>query len=568
MPDPLDKELTRVLNRHKKLKRTKDPWLPLYQVLGEVVHLRKQSFTGKQQQGEFLNSKVFDSTAARAAKISAASIRAMMWPDSGRRISLDMPRGMPDTLENRQHYDLMTESMLETLDAPEAAFKMRLDESTLDDVVFGTSGLEPIRDSTGQIVFRAWGVQTMFIAEGENGFVDTVYVQVEMPLSRIVAEYGIESLSDEARKMWQEDKVDEDLEILIAVEPRINRATDKLGIDGKPWQSLHVDLKHKAVLRRGGFNEIPIKVTRMTKLLSEEYGRSAAMDAVPDSLELQSNKETVTRGTELIAEPALGLLDDGALGNGEVDASPRGLTVFNTTGRSGEQNPIFPLFTVGDLGPAQAQIGDTRQSVNDHFSIDRLLDFNTQNEMTLGEAQIRDRLRNGTLSAMFNRQTTEKYNPVISRVFNMKLEDGDFGVMPDDPEADDPDAIIIPPDIAERIREGKTVYTIRYITPAQRIMESEEAIGIQRSWEFAAGVNAQVPNAVDRLKADESIETFHKFMGAPLSLVASDDEVRQIRDARDEEVKQARAAEEQKAAAEALRNVGHSGLVPTPGASA
>ena len=567
MPVPADNSPTeRSLRRHAVLKRKKQPWLQLYQLLGEYIHTRKQEFLGDNAEGEFLNRDLFDSVAPKAAKISASSLRAMLWPDSGKKFSITPPRMLTETVEIKEFYEFMTDDMLDTLDDSDGGLKTALDETTLDDVVFGTSGLEVFMSSKGVITYRPWGVKHMSIAEGENGRVDTVYIEVVFPVSRVVAEYGEDKVSKEVLKMWKEGQQDDDVKVLMVVEPRVDRDKTKQGSQNMPWRSQHIDIKHKHEMRSGGFEEMTIMVTRLSKIIGEVQGRSFGMDALPDTFQINAVKESVVVAIEKMLDPPLGVTDDGSLGGGEIDTSAGAINVFNLSGRAGETNPIFPLFTVGEIKQPVQLLEMLKESINDHFSIDRLLDFNNESQMTLGETQIRDRLRNATLSALFTRQITEKYSPLIERTFNMKLKRGDFGVLPNSEEAlTDPTARIIPEAVAELMQSGQNVYNIRYFTPAQRALESEEANGIIRSWELASTMAAQIPDVLDNLDADEGWRKFRVLVGGVSEMTRAKSMVKDIRIKRMEAEAERQQKEDLLAASEGARNLGQSGLVGPQG---
>lgn len=94
------------------------------------------------------------------------------------------------------------------------------------------------------------------------------------------------------------------------------------------------------------------------------------------------------------------VLDDGTLGAGEIDDSPNGVTVVNVSGRISNQDPIKPLYTVGELQSVENHTEQLRQQITQAFFIDRLLDLNNDTRMTLGEAQIRNRIRGESLTSI------------------------------------------------------------------------------------------------------------------------------------------------------------------------
>jgi len=295
----------------------------------------------------------------------------------------------------------VTEILTDIMDNPEGGLATTIIEYLQDALVFGTAGIEVFPDDDTIVAYRPWGVQQMSIDEGRKGEVDTICLELMWDYQRQVSEYGLDNVAPKVRKAFLEGNVDEKGKIIILIEPRIHRAGDpKGGNRAMAWSSVHVDESNKHLLKESGFDEVPIKVSRFWKIIKETYGRSPGMDALPDVLEVNTIWESVTIAIEKNLEPPLGVIDDGSLGGGEVDTSAGGITVFNISGRAAEKNPIFPLFTVGEIKQTVQLIETLDGSISDHFFLDRLLDFNNESQMTLGEANIRTKLRNSTLGSV------------------------------------------------------------------------------------------------------------------------------------------------------------------------
>lgn len=568
----LEQNVQNVLNRNTQLKATKQPWLDLYQLLGEFIHMRRMDFTTTRQPGEFLTREIFDSTAPKSAKTAASSILAMLWPQSVKRFRFRPPRQLPDTRAIKEYYEFMTQKVIDVMDNPKAGLPMALDEYMLDEVCFGTAGVEALSDPKTKVVYKPWGVKNISIAEGADGFVDTIYVEIRLPVHIIVKTYGLQRVSEKVRGLFNARKFDDEFNILVAIEPRI---TDDFSAPGKgnsamPFQSVHIEMDTKHFLKESGFTEIPIKVGRFWKILGEVYGRCPGMDALPSALEANAIWEAVTVAIEKNLDPPLGVLDDGKLGGGEIDTSAGAVNVFNITGRAGEKNPIFPLYTVGEIKQTVNLLEQLSQDIADHFFIDRLLDFNNETRMTLGEANLRNKLRNSTLGSIFTRQIAEVFSPLIERTFNILLAGGEFGVVEGSvdhliaTQINGETPVIIPKEVVDLMLKGHDVYQIEYFTPALRVMQAEEADGILRAWQMAQQISAAgVPNVVDNLDADISIRKVSDIAGAPSEIKRAAKDVEAIRTERDRAMAEERKNVMLKAASEAARNIGQSGLVPT-----
>lgn len=563
------------LRRRKAMQSKKQQWTPHWQLLGEYIHSRKQDFNSTQQEGDMLNKDLFDATAGKANAVMSSSLIGMLWPNGAKSIRLTPPRGVRETREVKIYYERVTETLTDAMDDPKAGLATALDEYMKDQGCFGTSGVEVTEDDKLPLVYRAWSVKEMSIDQGKNGFVDTVYIEQEWTVRMLVATYGIDKVSEQTRKSYQDGNQDDKVSLLIAIEPRIDvGGAPEEGNLAMAFQSLHIELGANILLRESGFDDLPIKVGRFWKLAKETYGRSPGMEALPDVLEINSMWEAVTIAVEKMLDPPLGVLDDGRLGGGTIDTSAGAINVFNITGRAGERQPVFPLFTVGELQHVGKLIEQLTESIMNHFFMDRLLDLNNEKEMTAYETSIRNRLRGSTLNTLFSRQTAELFAPLVESSFNRMFSRGKLGVIRGSAEEKmlildgEKDIIYIPDEIAQLMVAGKDVYKIQFITPAARIMEAEEQQGMIETANFVSELAINIPDVVDNFDTDMIVKRFSRNSGAPSTGLRDDESRDQIRAKRAEAVQAAQEMQMVTAGAKAAKDAAGAGLIMVPGENA
>jgi len=556
------------LARLKELKERKHPWENQWQLLGEYIHMRKQEFNSEHEEGDFLNDLIFDAKGPQSAKTAASSLLSMLWPQTRNKLRIRAPRGIEDDPEVKEYYEFVTETILDVFENPKAGLNVALDEYMVDNLVFGTSGIEIQSDPKTGVRYSPWGVKHMTIDEGADGVVDTVYIEVVRTVSRVVKKYGINSVSEKTRELFKTRQFNKKVRILQAIEPRITRDVNSRSNKEMPFQSLHIEVEAKKLLREKGFEEFPIPVARFSKIQKELYGRSLGMDALPDILELNVVREATTIAIEKMLDPPLAVLDDSKLGNGEIDTSAGAINTFNISGRAGEKDPIFPIFTVGEIRQAAALIEVLTESVANHFLIDRLLDFNNETRMTLGEAQIRNRLRNATLGSIFSRQISELFSPLVIRTFNILFAKNQLGVISGsvdetiERDINGKEPVVIPDAVARLMLAGEDVFRVEYFTPALRIMQAEETEGIIRTFELEAQQLAVRPDIGDNIDGDFGIRRFMELSGAPSEMARAKNVMKQIRDDRAAAVAAQNEQEQLLQQSEMARNIGNAGLIP------
>lgn len=552
-----------VLNRESQMERKKLPWNSQFQLVGEFVHLRKQEFQSEHTVGEFLTRDIFDPSAVKASRTAASTLLSLLWPMTTNRIKLTPPDSLEGTDEEKKYYEKVTKILLRVMDNPKGNFGIATGEYMLDQVDFGTSGVEIVKDKKTKVRYVPWGVKHMSIEEGANDEVDTVYLSVKMTVQKLVKTYGIDKVSKKTREEFNNSQYDIEKKVIIAIEPRITGVIGKKGNKNMPFASAHVEKEAKHLLKESGFEEMPIKVTRFTKLLGEVYGRSLAMDAMPDILQSNVVWETTVMAIEKSMDPALGMYSDGVLGGGDIDTSAGALVVFNPSDQAKDRQPIFQIQTIGEFKQVAALLETLNERISDHFLIDRLLDFNNESEMTATEATLRDRMRSATLGQIFNRQIASYFTPAIERTFNILLAEDHLGVVAGS-DADDGKKLIIPESIAELMASGEEVFDIQYFTPAMRIMQAEEAEGILRTADLVEKfVTMGFEDALDTLDIDVAIDTYSRIVGSPSEMLTALADRKKERDGRRERAAAEEELAQAQAVTESMRNAGQSGLVPT-----
>lgn len=526
-----------------KLKADRAVFDRHFQIVGEYVSMNKQNFDAGHSPGEFLSDEIFDSTGVFAAHSAASSLLGMLWPGTAKQsIELSPPDDLEQTKETAFFYERCTDRLCRAMDDHNANLSISLAEYMQDQMIFGTSGVGVTRGDISKLDFQPYGVKELYIDEGKGGRVSELYLFYSWPVSRVIAEYGVDAVSEKTKQKHEQGKAFDIVKILVCIKPRAEKEADE-GALAMPYESVHMEYDSCHLLKKSGFSDLPIKVGRFKKLNYEKYGRSPAMDALPDIKEANTLKEAVSLATEKNLDPPLGVMNDAILGSGVIDTSARSISVFDATAGGG--NPVFPLVTVGSLTDALSRLEDLKQTISQHFFLDRLLDFNNEAQMTFGEAQIRAQIRNASLAGLFARQISEVFTPLIARCFDILMQMGEFGVIKGSEQ--EQELILqgkkieyIPDVIAERMLAGEDVYNISYKTQAASAQRSEEYIAIIDVLGFGIQAMQIDPSVRHRINLHQGVKEIASIRGLPVGIVRQDDEVKKLEDAD----KQAAAAQE------------------------
>lgn len=552
-----------ILHRFKTLKARKQSLVPLYDLISEYVYNRKYDGYGIPNAGIFADEDIYDNTAQRANGIMANVMVNNIWPNGPRTFSVGRTWDTPDTEEIKKYFEFVNQQMYSVMDNTRAGLQTALDEYMLDQGAYGISGVyveEKDTDPATPIRYKSWGIKDMLVDEGPDGLIDTIFSEKEMSIRNAVRVYGLEKLPSNARELYKKGEVEKPLKILHVIEPRLDRDPSKKGAKDMPIASIHIELSTRKILKESGLEEMPVFVGRFSKVPGEIYGRSPAMVAMADILEINATREAISVATEKQLDPPLAVYDDGALGGGDIDTSAGAVNVFSVTGRLNTGKPIEPLYTVGELQSSYNHIDVLKETINNHFYLDRLLDFNNETRMTLGEAQLRNALRGQSLGAFYARQENEVVTPIIERTFNILLKRGRLGVVSGSQEEMDLlvhgiQPVYIPNVLVEKMSRGEDIYEITYLSPAKRTMQSEELRGIIETANFAVGVAPASPEILDNIDFDKLITRVAKLSGAPMELIKDSTTVKKLRDARAQQQAQLAQLEQARQQSEIGRNV-------------
>lgn len=550
----------RIIERFKTMQTEKAMWNTLYQLCGEYVMTRKQNFVGKKTPGDLMVHHLYDDTAPSANSTLSASLIGSLWPNGAKSFQIVAPSGLekedlgdePEAV--KQYYEFVTRRMTEFMDNPKSGFRTALEEYMLDQGAFGISGImvEDNEDSTEvPLAYRAVDAKVLFIDEGKNGFVDTIYMMREFNVRQLVGEYGLENVSKKWKEAFLQNDTKSKAQVLHAIEPRRDRDPFGFGKNNMPFSSIHIDLETEKIMRESGFIELPVSVTRFWKAMGEKYGRSPAMNALPSILEANSLGEAYILAVEKTLDPALLVLDDGTLGSGEINTSPGAITVLSVSGRIGAQAlPVQPLVTVGSLEWTAARRTELTEIIKNHFFLDRLMDLNNEQRMTAFETNIRNGLRGQTLNPVYSRQYAELFVPTLETTFNKLRRRGLLGIPnPQElPEGSDLQLeaiaqeaeivanggvpVYIPAPVLRRILKGENVYKIEFISPASRIMQTEELVGIEHLVATVTNTAQVQPSTLENIDWDWTIRRVQELDGSPRETVVSLERLKKLRDDR------------------------------------
>lgn len=368
---------------------------------------------------------------------------------------------------------------------------------------------------------------SFWLARDHTGTAKTLYRQFSWSCEKIVARFGYENCSQTIKTCYDRGDYDERFTINHAVEPRMEREAGKIDKRNKPflsnyWEDGGKHATGAGLLEESGFDSNPIIAPPWELVAEDSYAISPGMDALPDVKMLQVMQMRSGEAIDKKVRPPM--TGPVSLKGNPASLMPGSVTyVDDPTGRAYRAAIEVNL----SLAELENKIDQTQRRVERAFYADLFLmlanmeGIQPRNTMEIAERKEEKLLALGpVLENIYGGQLA----PVIDRTFEIMNE-----------------RQLLPPPPEEL--QG-TELKIEYIS---MLAQAQKAIGtgsIERVASFIGNLSAVKPDVLDKFDADQAVDEYSDMLGAPPSIIVSDDRVEKIRADRQAAAQQAAQMEQ------------------------
>jgi len=457
------------------------------------------------------NAARLDSTGTDSARTLASGLMGGITPANSRWFGLDVG---DETDEERQWLDDAADTIWQNIHA--ANFDAAGFECCLDVVAAGWFVLftDLNREIGGGYAFEQWPLAECFISSTrQDGRADTIYRKYCMTAQQAVEHFTKRGgkVSDKLHQKAM-DKPYENVELVRVVEPRQLYVPGSKLSKNMPFMSCDIEVDGKHVILEQGFEEFPCAVPRWTMIPGSVYAVGPAFDALPDMLELNELVRMEKAAADLAIAGMWIAEDDGVLNPKTVKVGPRKIIVANSVDSMKELKSGAD-FQVSFTIKAQLQAQIRRTLMADQ------LQPQDGPQMTATEVHVRVGLIRQLLGPVYGRLQSEYLQPFVERCFGLALRAGALGQPP------------------QSLRGRQ--FHVRYISPLARAQRLEDVVAMDRL-ETGLLTKAQTqPGLLDIYDWEEADRLRAQYLGVPGKLMRSDDDIKMIRDARQEAAQEA-----------------------------
>lgn len=359
-----------------------------------------------------------------------------------------------------------------------------------------------------------------FIANDDEGNVDTVFRVFWMTLKAARSKFGAENLALDYRDKT-ENLIKTKIKVLHAVYPRADGKANQL-TNGKqkPFASIYIDISNKWIMEESGFEELPYVVWPWSKNSNETYGRSPTMDALPDIKMLNQMAKSRIELAQKVSDPPYMAP---ASTRGEEDLLPHGANY-----RTNPQDRIEPIPIGANYPIAIDNEKNVIATIEDHYSVEFFVmlaqALQGGGAKTATEVMEIEGEKAAVISATVGGYESDALAPLIKRVFKILIRRG-----------------VIPP-MPAALSDPNLKLEIEYIGPlAQAIKRHHASAGIFSALNSIGPIIELFPQSLVRINGDELMTEALRVGGMPEKIIRNDDEVKQINDAMAQQQAQAQA---------------------------
>ena len=511
-------------NNLSRLMEKRSTWESHWQEIADLMLPRKAEITKERARGDKRSTLIYDATAIHSLELLAASLHGMLTSSANRWFSLRFKEGiLNESDEAREWLEDSIDKMY--LAFARSNFQQEIFENYHDLIAFGTACLMVEEDEDDVIRFSARHIKEMYVEENKKGLIDNVYRKFKITADQAVQKFGPENLSKEINNTHKTHPYDE-VEICHIVRPRNVYDFSKKDKKNMAFQSIYFEHSTDHIISVGGFNENPYVVSRYLKSSTEIYGRSPAMNALPDVKVLNKMVEHGLKAAAKQIDPPLLVPDDSMLA--PIRMTPGSLNYY----RSGSRDRIEPLNIGANTSLSLNAENARREAIAKMFHVDQL-QIQSNRTMTATEVLQRNEEKMRILGPVMGRIQSELLEPMINRVFLIMLRNRLFREAPE-------------------ILANQEI-DIEYVSPMAIAQKGQELQNVMRGLELFGSL-AQTMPVMDYIDENGLVKQLVTTLGLPARMIKSDKEVEAIRMERQQAQQQQMQMQQQMAESEMAKN--------------
>lgn len=511
MSDSLKQQLNKQLSQ---LKAERLSFEPHWRELSDFTRPRSTRFTASEvNRGDRRNSKIIDPAAVMAARTLSSGMMSGITSPARPWFRLATPdRDLMDFGPVKLWLETVEQRMNEVFNRSNLYQSLPLMYEDLG--TFATGAMAVVADPQRVIRTVPFPTGSFYIANGADLSVDTAVREFSMTVRQVITEFGTDAVSDTVKSQWNSGQYGQWVNVVHAVYPNLDRQTGKLEAKHKAYKSVYYEATSTddKLLRESGYDEFPIMAPRWEVNGEDVYGSSCpGMVALGSVKALQLLQRRKAQMIDKITNPPLQA--PASIKSQRISTIPGGINYLPMADVNNQIKPLFQIPANGTNGLLE-DIQDTRQIIDHAYFVDLFRMMQTVNTRSMpveAVAEMREE-KLLMLGPVLQRLDSELLDKLINRTFSVMAENNLLPVPPDE-------------------MQGMQL-KVEYISVMAQAQKAIGVSSIERFIGFTSGIGQFSPDALDKINVDETIDAYAASIGVPPSVVATNEQVAQIREQR------------------------------------
>ncbi|WP_214051359.1 portal protein [Morganella morganii] len=511
MSDSLKQQLNKQLSQ---LKAERLSFEPHWRELSDFTRPRSTRFTASEvNRGDRRNSKIIDPAAVMAARTLSSGMMSGITSPARPWFRLATPdRDLMDYGPVKLWLETVEQRMNEVFNRSNLYQSLPLMYEDLG--TFATGAMAVVADPQRVIRTVPFPTGSFYIANGADLSVDTAVREFSMTVRQVITEFGMDAVSDTVKSQWNSGQYGQWVNVVHAVYPNLDHQTGKLEAKHKAYKSVYYEANSTddKLLRESGYDEFPIMAPRWEVNGEDVYGSSCpGMVALGSVKALQLLQRRKAQMIDKITNPPLQA--PASIKSQRISTIPGGINYLPMADVNNQIKPLFEIPANGTNGLLE-DIQDTRQIIDHAYFVDLFRMMQTVNTRSMpveAVAEMREE-KLLMLGPVLQRLDSELLDKLINRTFSVMAENNLLPVPPDE-------------------MQGMQL-KVEYISVMAQAQKAIGVSSIERFIGFTSGIGQFSPDALDKINVDETIDAYAASIGVPPSVVATNEQVAQIREQR------------------------------------
>lgn len=511
MSDSLKQQLNKQLSQ---LKAERLSFEPHWRELSDFTRPRSTRFTASEvNRGDRRNSKIIDPAAVMAARTLSSGMMSGITSPARPWFRLATPdRDLMDYGPVKLWLETVEQQMNEVFNRSNLYQSLPLMYEDLGS--FATGAMAVVADPQRVIRTVPFPTGSFYIANGADLSVDTAVREFSMTVRQVITEFGMDAVSDTVKSQWNSGQYGQWVNVVHAVYPNLDRQTGKLEAKHKAYKSVYYEATSTddKLLRESGYDEFPIMAPRWEVNGEDVYGSSCpGMVALGSVKALQLLQRRKAQMIDKITNPPLQA--PASIKSQRISTIPGGINYLPMADVNNQIKPLFQIPANGTNGLLE-DIQDTRQIIDHAYFVDLFRMMQTVNTRSMpveAVAEMREE-KLLMLGPVLQRLDSELLDKLINRTFSVMAENNLLPVPPDE-------------------MQGMQL-KVEYISVMAQAQKAIGVSSIERFIGFTSGIGQFKQEALDKINVDETIDAYAASIGVPPSVVATNEQVAQIRENR------------------------------------